>query len=229
MRVRTMVLAGMGVAAIAHMLDPRGRERRNRLLTTTQGLTRGRTAGVERPAPLPRNLAPNPSTEPAPPSAPREPIANTTLEPSRAQAVSAEGVERPAPLPQNVAPSPSTEPAPPSAPREPIANTTLEPSRAQAVSAESPSADVDDAAIVRNVRTRLQERRDLGADDLVVDVVNGVAYLSGDLHDRQTFGEVVDLTRDVPGVRRVQSLLHLPDSETFTRTIAGRRAGDETR
>jgi hypothetical protein len=183
MRVRTMVLAGMGVAAIAHMLDPRGRERRNRLLTTTQGLTRGRTAGVERPAPLPRNLAPNPSTEPAPPSAPREPIANTTLEPSRAQAVSA----------------------------------------------ESPSADVDDAAIVRNVRTRLQERRDLGADDLVVDVVNGVAYLSGDLHDRQTFGEVVDLTRDVPGVRRVQSLLHLPDSETFTRTIAGRRAGDETR
>ena len=60
-----------------------------------------------------------------------------------------------------------------------------------------------------------QRRPDLGADDLVIDVVNGVAYLSGDLHDRHTFGEVVDLTRDVPGVRRVQSLLHLPPSETI--------------
>ena len=81
----------------------------------------------------------------------------------------------------------------------------------------SPSSAVDDAAIIRSVRTKLQERRDLRTDDLVVDVVNGVAYLSGDLHDRQTFGEVVDLTGEVPGVRRVQSLLHLPHSETISR------------
>jgi osmotically-inducible protein OsmY len=85
---------------------------------------------------------------------------------------------------------------------------------------------VDDAAIARAVRSRLGERRDLRTQDLVVDVVNGVAYLSGDLHDRQTFGEVVDLTSEVPGIRRVQSLLHLPESETIVRTLTGRRDDD---
>ena len=89
------------------------------------------------------------------------------------------------------------------------------------VASISPSRGEDDAAIIRNVRSKLQERRDLRTDDLVIDVVNGVAYLSGDLHDRQTFGEVVDLTGQVPGVRRVQSLLHLPHSETIVRTNEG--------
>jgi hypothetical protein len=73
----------------------------------------------------------------------------------------------------------------------------------------------EDARIAGQVRAKLERRPDLGADDLVIDVVNGVAYLSGDLHDQNTFGEVVDLTRAIPGVRRVQSLLHLPQSETI--------------
>jgi osmotically-inducible protein OsmY len=75
--------------------------------------------------------------------------------------------------------------------------------------------------IAGDVRAKLQRRPDLGADELVIDVVNGVAYLSGDLHDQHTFGEVVDLTREVPGVRRVQSLLHLPPSETIPGTTVG--------
>lgn len=108
--------------------------------------------------------------------------------------------------------------APPSAPV---------PFRDEPMFVTSPSASVDDATIVRDVRTKLEERRDLRTDDLVVDVVNGVAYLSGDLHDRQTFGEVVDLTAVVPGVRRVQSLLHLPPSPTISRTISRRRADED--
>jgi hypothetical protein len=103
------------------------------------------------------------------------------------------------------------------------------PSREEPKSVTSSSTSVDDAAIVRSVRTKLQERHDLGTEDLVVDVVNGVVYLSGDLHDRQTFGEVVDLTAEVPGVRRVQSLLHLPNSETISRIFSGRRADEERR
>ena len=95
------------------------------------------------------------------------------------------------------------------------------PFREELVSVRSASS-VDDATIVRSVRSKLQERRDLRTEDLVVDVVNGVAYLSGDLHDRQTFGEVVDLTAVVPGVRRVQSLLHLPPSATISRTTSRR-------
>ena len=106
-----------------------------------------------------------------------------------------------------------TPPAPPPPREEPRAVTT-------------PSTSVDDAAIVRTVRTVLKERHDLGTDDLVIDAVNGVVYLSGDLHDRQTFGEVVDLTSEVPGVRRVQSLLHLPHSETISRIFSGRRPGE---
>jgi hypothetical protein len=103
------------------------------------------------------------------------------------------------------------------------------PSREEPKSVTSSSTSVDDASIVRSVRAKLQERHDLGTEDLVVDVVNGVVYLSGDLHDGQTFGEVVDLTAEVHGVRRVQSLLHLPHSETIARIFSGRRADEERR
>jgi hypothetical protein len=103
------------------------------------------------------------------------------------------------------------------------------PAREEPTSVTSSSTSVDDAAIVRTVRTKLLERHDLGTDDLVIDAVNGVVYLSGDLHDGQTFGEVVDLTAEVPGVRRVQSLLHLPHSETISRIFSGRPADEEHR
>ena len=88
------------------------------------------------------------------------------------------------------------------------------------VSKESPQAS-DDQEIRNRVRTSLTERRDLGAEDVVVDVSNGVVYLAGGLRDPQTFGEVLDVTRNVPGVRRVQSLLHVPGSERIMKTIAG--------
>ncbi|HWL90573.1 MAG TPA: BON domain-containing protein [Actinomycetota bacterium] len=115
-------------------------------------------------------------------------------------------------------------------PREdPIPLSAKAPFREEPVSVASPSADVDDATIVRSVRTKLQERRDLRTDDLVVDVVNGVAYLSGGLRDRWTFGEIIDLTAEVPGVRRVQSLLHLPHSETISMTISDRRTDEDRR
>ena len=141
-------------------------------------------------------------------------------------------VEPPSLLPRNLAPGGSTPPEP-SSDRQPVPDATQEsraepmsvatpaPPRVEPIPVASPNAAVEDAKIVRGVRTKLQERRDLRTDDLVVDVVNGVAYLSGDLRDRQTFGEVVDLTGQVPGVRRVESLLHLPHSETIVRTNEG--------
>jgi BON domain len=141
-----------------------------------------------------------------------------------------------APLPENLAPERSVprEPEPdvrviprstqPPSRKVPTSFATAPPPRGEQASAAPTKASADDTEIVRNVRTRLEERSDLGTDELVVDVVNGVAYLSGTLHDRQTFGEVVDLTGQVPGVRRVQSLLHLPDSESISRVLSGRRA-----
>jgi osmotically-inducible protein OsmY len=110
-----------------------------------------------------------------------------------------------APLPENVAPESMPEPV----------ETTPEvrPSEASAL-----PEDEGDAAIARRIRTRLEERSDLETGGLVIDVVRGVAYLRGELPDRRKFDEVVDLTGSVPGIRRVQSLLHLPDSETVTQT-----------
>jgi hypothetical protein len=169
MRIRTLVIAGTGAAAVVYLFEPHGgKARRERIRISMRPHTRRRIDAVE-------------------------PISAPTLEAPREEMTS---LSAPAP------------------PRE-------EP---RAVSSSSTS--MDDAAIVRTVRTKLQERHDLGTDDLVIDAVNGVVYLSGDLHDRQTFGEVVDLTADVPGVRRVQSLLHLPHSETISRIFSGRQGED---
>jgi osmotically-inducible protein OsmY len=112
-----------------------------------------------------------------------------------------------APLPENVAPT--------SMPEAPVVETTPE---VRPTDGSALPEDEGDAAIARKIRTRLEERSDLETGGLVIDVVRGVAYLRGELHDRQRFDEVVDLTGSVPGIRRVQSLLHLPDSDTVTRT-----------
>ena len=146
------------------------------------------------------------------------------------------GIDPTGPLPENLAPGRSVQPEPVPDIRL-IPDVTPQPSQTlptsfasppppsdEPRSLPSPASSADDAAIVRDVRTRLEDRHDLGTDELVVDVVNGVAYLSGALHDRQTFGEVVDLTGEVPGVRRVQSLLHLPDSGSISRVLSSRRA-----
>lgn len=127
--------------------------------------------------------------------------------------------QEPAPLPENLAPTPAPEAA--DLPAGSLTDTPEEP----ASHAEAPTEDADDIAIARRVRERLQERPDLETGSLVIDVVRGVAYLRGDLHDRGKFDEIVDLTGSVPGVRRVQSLLHLPESETIDRPVT-RPLGD---
>jgi BON domain-containing protein len=131
------------------------------------------------------------------------------------------------PLPENLAPTASSSrdvvvsraptgpmtPAP--RPDRPARDVAERPAAGIGAAGATSAIEGEDARIAGDVRAKLRRRPDLGADELVIDVVNGVAYLSGDLHDQHTFGEVVDLTRDVPGVRRVQSLLHLPPSETI--------------
>ena len=111
-----------------------------------------------------------------------------------------------APLPENVAPA--SMPDPPTAEKAP---------EARPVEAVAIPEGEDDAAIAQTIRARLEERSDLGTGGLVIDVVRGVAYLRGELHDREKFNEVVDLTGSVPGIRRVQSLLHLPESKRVSR------------
>lgn len=134
-----------------------------------------------------------------------------------------------APLPENVAPvsmpePPTVEKAPEASPVENEASASVpEPPfvekarEARPVEAVALPQGEDDAAIAQTIRKRLEERSDLETGGLVIDVVRGVAYLRGELHDREKFNEVVDLTGSVPGIRRVQSLLHLPESERVGR------------
>jgi BON domain len=110
------------------------------------------------------------------------------------------------PMPENVAPAA----APP----------VVRPSETGALPEDQP-----DAIIAERVRQRLQERPELETSNLMIDVVRGVAYLRGDLHDRARFDDIVDVTGSVPGVRRVQSLLHIPESETISRPTT-RHLGD---
>jgi hypothetical protein len=201
MRTRTLVVAGTGAAAAAFLFDPRrGRERRDRIRTTIRTIAGGR--GLEPTTPMPENLVPGRSVPPAP----------------------GPDVRVVTPPPSLVVPTSFASPPPPH--HEPRLVAPTQPIRNESTPAPSNRA-ADDTEIVREVRTKLNDRRDLGTDELMVDVVNGVAYLSGSLHDQQTFGEVVDLTGQVPGVRRVQSLLHLPDSESITRVLSGRRPDRE--
>ena len=132
-------------------------------------------------------------------------------------------------LPENVAPlsmpeAPAVEEAPEVRPTEnatpvstPEAPAVENVPEVDPAEAGAPPEDETDAAIARSIRARLEERSDLGTGGLVIDVVRGVAYLRGELHDREKFDEVVDLTGSVPGIRRVQSLLHLPESERVSR------------
>jgi osmotically-inducible protein OsmY len=134
-----------------------------------------------------------------------------------------------APLPENVAPvsvpdSPTIEKAPEARPAESVAAASVPEApivekapEARPVEAVALPEDESDAAIAQTIRARLEERSDLGTGGRVIDVVRGVAYLRGELHDREKFNEVVDLTGSVPGIRRVQSLLHLPESERVSR------------
>jgi BON domain len=199
MRIRTLMLAGAAAAALVYLFEPSGgRARRERIRASLGSFSRRRTRGVDRSSPLPENVAPR--------LAGREPPPPTRSGPERSPVATT---------------PPTTTGSSTEAPTVPLAERSMEGPRPQA------RGDATDADLVTRVTTTLRERRDLHAEDLVIDVVNGIAYLSGDLHDPHTFGEIVDVTGNVPGVRRVQSLLHLPDSERVSRTISAHRVGGD--
>jgi BON domain len=189
MRIRNLAFTGLAAAAVAYYFDPvKGSARRSRLRGQIQTLT-GRALRRSDRAPLPENVAPASMLEA--PTVEKEPEVRP--------------IENVA-LPEDVALV--------SKPARPIVEEAPE---ARPAEADPLPEDEDDAAIARRIRARLEERSDLGTGGLVIDVVRGVAYLRGELHDRQKFDEVVDLTGSVPGIRRVQSLLHLPESERVSR------------
>jgi hypothetical protein len=182
-----MMLGAAATAAAVYLLDPRsGSVRRGRLRAGAERALRRRREPTE---PLPPNLVPT-TAEQLRESVRLEQDDEEVTEPV-ATALADLGID------PDVAATPS----------DPLA---------EGGPVDLPSTSLDDATVVQRVRTTLSARGDLRTDDLIVDVVNGVVYLSGALPDPHTFGEVVDLTRETPGVRRVQSLMHVSDESPGT-------------
>jgi hypothetical protein len=103
--------------------------------------------------------------------------------------------------------------------KDEIADTPERPMK-EAVAVTREDRPNSDAAIADRIRMRVQTRPDLETEGLVVDVLRGVAFLRGDLKDRAQIDEIVDLTGAVPGVQKVQNLIHLPESQTMSRPTA---------
>ena len=70
---------------------------------------------------------------------------------------------------------------------------------------------MDDATVADRVRSQVLGRHDVHATEVLVNVEDGVVSLRGELDDPERLGRVIDLTAEVPGVRGVENLIHLPD------------------
>jgi hypothetical protein len=101
-----------------------------------------------------------------------------------------------------------------------VSDTPQEPTKEAAAATREDRSESDDA-IASRIRMRMQGRSDLETGNLLIDVVRGVAFLRGELGDRQEIEKIVDLTGSVPGVRGVQNLIviKLPQSQTIARPL----------
>jgi osmotically-inducible protein OsmY len=238
MRIRTIAIAGLAGAAAAYLFDPvAGNARRNRIRDQIRGFTR-RLAMPERTPPLPVNMVSTPtmeavtdttevptkaadttevSTKAADTTEVPTKAADTTQVPTKAEVVATPEV----PTKGEVADDPKSEDVA-SAPQERPSNVRDMPrERMKGYLADiREDRPMDDATIASLVRTRVLGRPDLDTGSLDVEVVQGVAFLRGDLKDKRQIDEVVDLTGAVPGVQEVQNLIHLPESPTGSRETA---------
>jgi osmotically-inducible protein OsmY len=92
------------------------------------------------------------------------------------------------------------------------AGNVLEGTKHEILGTGSEDRPMDDATIADRVRSEVLGRPGLGARSLLVDVENGVAHLRGEMEDPARIEEIVDLTGTIPGVRRVENLVHVPRS-----------------
>jgi gas vesicle protein len=83
------------------------------------------------------------------------------------------------------------------------------------------SEEFDDVTLARKVETEIFRGRDVAKGDVNVNAEHGVVYLRGQLEQPEQIRELVEATEKVDGVKRVENLLHLPNTPAPTK--------DETR
>jgi osmotically-inducible protein OsmY len=75
---------------------------------------------------------------------------------------------------------------------------------------ERPKPQPDDATLARKVETEIFRPADAPKATVSVNAEKGVVYLRGEVQRPELIEELVEKTRKVQGVRRVENLLHLP-------------------
>jgi hypothetical protein len=86
---------------------------------------------------------------------------------------------------------------------------------------------MDDVTIAQRIRSEVLGGPSLSAKGIVVDVNEGVARFRGQLDDAELIHRLVEETKNIPGVRDVESLLH-PAGASAPNKVAARstaRAG----
>jgi hypothetical protein len=211
-RIRSIALAGLAAVAVAYFFRPTtGRARRSRLRERFAAIARRRMIPT-RP-PLPDNMIPAPANERADtPEERTSEAAADTPEERTSEAAADTPEERP---------SKAAADTPRGRAVDDIVYMPQERLRGYLADTRE-NRTMDDGAIVGRIRMKVLERADLETGSLLIDVVQGVAFLRGELKDRKAIEEIVDLTRSVPGVREVQNLLviRLPESPAISRSAA---------
>ena len=73
--------------------------------------------------------------------------------------------------------------------------------------------DYDDATLAHKVETEIFRPADVPKGKIVVNAVDGIVQLRGEADTPELMDELVERTRRVQGVREVENLLHLPNTE----------------
>ena len=78
--------------------------------------------------------------------------------------------------------------------------------------------DLDDVTLARKVETEIFRPVDAPKGQVNVNVEDGVVYLRGELPRAETIADLVRRAERVQGVRRVESILHLPGTKAPTKS-----------
>lgn len=78
---------------------------------------------------------------------------------------------------------------------------------------ESPKPQPDDATLAHKVESIIFRDADVPKGQINVNAEDGVVTLRGEVPDETMLEALVERTREIAGVRRVESLLHLPGQD----------------
>jgi osmotically-inducible protein OsmY len=78
----------------------------------------------------------------------------------------------------------------------------------------------DDTTLAQRIQSEVFGAADVPKDRLTLDVVNSIATLRGELDSQQEIDDVATRVRQVPGVRGVEVLVHLPGTTAANKEAA---------